>query len=421
MKNKMFRLFTLCMVSCLTMGVGAQKPVVKGVKGAKNASKAVKARISSFKPKVNVPAVVAHEARKANKAYSQTKKKAVNQLVLPDVRPHVPRAVSPKAPQLGKLSSMLSANALHVLDSVRREKCIRRFVSYAKINSQCADIGEANALELNSGQRLMAEIIEQELKLLAKDNKNMQVVRSESGYVYVKFPATTKKKPSIMFVAHLDVAPGATDGSVRPMVHRRYQGGDIKLPSGVVLSPNAPQGRHMNDCVGKTIITSDGTTPLGADGKSGCTVLVSLIDGVAALKSFDHGDLCFVFSQNETIGKAAERFEPQYACDNPDVVIDVDGDVPDGFMVENATASIVMHLALADIIKNAYAASGKKVVLCSGRGGKLRAGSVTKGLRGNACVFGGQQAGRSVYEWTCVEDMIDMANILYGVIAQVSM
>ena len=91
-----------------------------------------------------------------------------------------------------------------------------------------------------------------------------------------------------------------------------------------MLSPESPQGKHLKECIGKTIITSDGNTLLGADDKTGCTVLVSLICNLLYGKPFEHGDLYFVFSQNEDIGRAADGFETKYVGGNPDVVIDVD-------------------------------------------------------------------------------------------------
>lgn len=421
MKNKMFRLFALCVVSCLTMGVGAQKPVVKGVKGDKNASKAVKARVRTFKPKVNVPAVIVHEAREANEAYSKTKKKVVNRSVLPDVRPRVSRKGMQKASQPVALNSMLSSSALHFLDSVRREVCVRRFVKYAKTNSLRADSGNGQGDALSSGQQMMAELIEQDLRQLAMDNKNMQIIRSEDGCMYVKFPATTTaKKPSLVFTAHLGAASNdGVEGAFNPIVHRKYRGGDISLPSGIVLSPNAPQGQHLKNCVGKTIVTGDGVASFGVDGTTGCVVLMSLIDMIAASEPLAHGGLCFVFSPNAGVGTAAGRFEAQCVGGNPDVVIDVDGSVPDSYSVEETVAGKHMQPTLSDIIKNSYAFCGKTATLRSERDGATSAVSVAKGALGDACVFSGQQAGHSAYEWTCVEDMLDMVKVLYGVIVQV--
>ncbi len=418
MKTSKIRLLSLCAVCCFAMGLSAQRPLIKGVKRAKGAAKAVKVPTQKFKPNVNVPAVLVHETRKANEAYSRSKKDAVDRSVLPSVRPHVPSKVRTKTQQFGNFRSSLSASGLYVLDSIRREKCVRRFVKYAKVNNSCADAGDTSVSPSSLGQRMMAKLIEQDIRKLAKDSKNMQIACNEDGCVYVKFPATTTaKKPSLMFAAHLDVAPNGVEGTIHPIVHRKYKGGDIQLSSGIVLSPNAPQGRHLKNCVGKTIITGDGATSLGVGGKAGCVVLMSLIDRVAGQGVLDHGDLYFVFSRNANIDWTTERFPPQWGV-NPDVVIDVDGDVPDHFSVEeNKTKH--MQPTLADIIKNAYAFCDKTATPHSERSATTSGERVTKGVYGRACVFSGQQAVNSAYEWTCVEDMLDMVNILHGVIVQV--
>ena len=524
----------LCIMCLSTIDVCAQN-VGKGIIKAPKVPKIKPPRV---KPTVNWTAIVAHEVRKVNEASSKASTTTSKNTKLPDVRLTIPRTKNSKKKQQEILSSLLSSQGLYRLDSLLKESYVLRFVNYARINSQSTEGEDVAAFPLSMGQRQMARLVEQDLLKLAKNNKSLQVVRSESEYVYAKLPATTKRKlPSIMLMAHLDITPEAPGGNIKPIVHRNYQGGDIVLPSGVVLSPESPQGKHLKECIGKTIITSDGNTLLGADDKTGCTVLVSLICNLLYGKPFEHGDLYFVFSQNEDIGRVAERFETKYVGGNPDVVIDVDGDNPHAFSVENFTAAMriytfhgksahpgegyankygdaltaasyfvgqippykhpsisrgkqgyihcydishpkdsagkvisddylvkvrlryfdklegdtlrqmldsaegktidafpfvkveasaeilqyenvayTMYPTLPDIIKKAYASLGKKVSPRSERGGTTSAMIAAKGLRGGACLFSGQQAEHSVYEWTCVEDMVDMTKILQKII-----
>lgn len=512
---------------------------------AQNAGKAItkspkipKIKPPRVKPPINWAAPVVHGVRKANETSSKTNTTTSKNTKLPDVRLTIPQTKNSKKKQQEILSSLLSSQGLYRLDSLLKESYVLRFVNYARINSQSTEGENVTAFPLSMGQRQMARLVEQDLLKMAKNNKSLQVVRSEREYVYAKLPATTKRKlPSIMLMAHLDITPEAPGGNIKPIVHRNYQGGDIVLPSGVVLSPNSPQGKHLKECMGKTIITSDGNTLLGADDKTGCTVLVSLICNLLYGKPFEHGDLYFVFSQNEDIGRAADGFETKYVGGNPDVVIDVDGDDPHAFSVENFTAAMriytfhgksahpgegyankygdaltaasyfvgqippykhpsvsrgkqgyihcydishpkdsigkvisddylvkvrlryfdklegdslrqmldsaegktieafpfvkveasaenlqyenvayTMYPTLPDIIKKAYASFGKKVSPRSERGGTTSAMIAAKGLRGGACLFSGQQAEHSVYEWTCVEDMVDMTKILQKII-----
>lgn len=524
----------LCIMCLSTIDVCAQNVG----KGLIKAPKVPKIKPPRVKPTVNWTAIVAHEVRKVNEASSKASTTTSKNTKLPDVRLTIPRTKNSKKKQQEILSSLLSSQGLYRLDSRLKESYVLRFVNYARINSQSTDGVDVTAFPLSMGQRQMARLVEQDLLKLAKNNKSLQVVRSESEYVYAKLPATTKRKlPSIMLMAHLDITPEAPGGNIKPIVHRNYQGGDIVLPSGVVLSPESPQGKHLKECIGKTIITSDGNTLLGADDKTGCTVLVSLICNLLYGKPFEHGDLYFVFSQNEDIGRAADGFETKYVGGNPDVVIDIDGDDPHAFSVENFTAAMriytfhgksahpgegyankygdaltaasyfvgqippykhpsvsrgkqgyihcydishpkdstgkvisddylvkvrlryfdklegdtlrqmldsaegktidafpfvkveasaenlqyenvayTMYPTLPDIIKKAYASLGKKVSPRSERGGTTSAMIAAKGLRGGACLFSGQQAEHSIYEWTCVEDMMDMTNILQKII-----
>lgn len=526
--------FLLICTMCLsTTDVCAQKAIIKSPKIPKIKSPRVK-------PPINWVAPIGHEVIKANETSSKVSTTTSKNTKLSDVRLTIPQTKNSKKKQQEILSPLLSSYRLDslLLDSLLKESCVLRFVNYARINSQSTESEDVTAFPLSMGQRQMARLVEQDLLNMAKNNKSLQVVRSEREYVYAKLPATTKRKlPSIMLMAHLDITPEAPGGNIKPIVHRNYQGGDIVLPSGVVLSPESPQGKHLKECIGKTIITSDGNTLLGADDKTGCTVLVSLIRNLLYGKPFEHGDLYFVFSQNEDIGRAADGFETKYVGGNPDVVIDVDGDDPHAFSVENFTAAMriytfhgksahpgegyankygdaltaasyfvgqippykhpsvsrgkqgyihcydishpkdstgkvisddylvkvrlryfdklegdtlrqmldyaegktieafpfvkveasaenlqyenvayTMYPTLPDIIKKAYASLGKKVSPRSERGGTTSAMIAAKGLRGGACLFSGQQAEHSIYEWTCVEDMVDMTKILQKII-----
>ena len=161
-----------------------------------------------------------------------------------------------------------------------------RFLNYVQINSQSVDTTDMNVFPITCGQKKMAEYLENELRIICKDD-NVVITRSDNQYVYVKVPSNISRKnvPSLMLMAHLDVTPEVPTTNITPIVHKNYNGGDIKLPSGIVLSPQNPQGRHLNNCKGKTIITSDGSTLLGADDKSGVTVLVSLLEIIVKNKT----------------------------------------------------------------------------------------------------------------------------------------
>ena len=420
------------------------------------------------------------------------------------------------------------------------ETIIRRFTTYATINSQSLDAYDPTEFPISDGQEEIAELIEQELRTIGSD-KDLIVSRSDYQYVYATIPANCEGVPSIMFMAHMDCTPECAGGEITPIVHRNYDGGDIQLPAGITLSPETPQGKHLANCVGKTIITSDGYTLLGADDKTGCTILVTLIETILNDKKLKHGDLHFVFSQNEDIGRAAERFEEEYVDGQPDIVIDVDGDAPTAFSVENFTAvgrnytfqgknahpgngfynqygdaltaasyfigqlppethpsaskgkegyihcysieplidvngeetpqnylvkvrlryfdaqegdafrqlldeaaeltakafpyvvteaepevmqyenvAYTMYPGLGDLIIEAAEKEGVKLTPRSERGGTTAAMLAAKGQKGGPCLYSGQQAEHSVYEWTCAEDMYQMVMVARSIIETVA-
>ena len=218
------------------------------------------------------------------------------------------------------------------------ERMLDRFLSYVSIGSQSVDTTD-DIFFLTEGQREMATLIYNEIKAI----KGVEVKMSPDYYVYAKLPSNTKKQvPSVAFMAHLDntpEAPGPNNSlQVHPRVHRNYDGGDIVLNNSIVVSPNSPQCAHLKDFVGKTIVTSDGTTLLGSDCKAGCAILVTLIEKLASDKKFKHGDVYFFFTQNEDVGKVAMRIDLGYLDKVPDILIDVDGNNYGEFSVANFTA-----------------------------------------------------------------------------------
>lgn len=449
-----------------------------------------------------------------------------------------------KASPLLKVAPAPDPKAAKAAKEKKRKKTIEtiisRFTTYAAINSQSWDAYDPIEFPISDGQEEIAELIEQELRTIGSD-KDLIVSRSDYQYVYATIPANCEGVPSIMFMAHMDCTPECAGGEITPIVHRNYDGGNIQLSAGITLSPETPQGKHLANCVGKTIITSDGYTLLGADDKTGCTILVTLIETILNDKKLKHGDLHFVFSQNEDIGRAAERFEEEYVDGQPDIVIDVDGDAPTAFSVENFTAvgrnyifhgknahpgngfynqygdaltaasyfigqlppethpsaskgkegyihcysieplidvngeetpqnylvkvrlryfdaqegdafrqlldeaaeltakafpyvvteaepevmqyenvAYTMYPGLGDLIIKAAEKEGVKLTPRSERGGTTAAMLAAKGQKGGPCLYSGQQAEHSVYEWTCAEDMYQMVMVAKSIIETVA-
>ena len=186
---------------------------------------------------------------------------------------------------------------------VDAQKMLERFLSYARVESASVYVSDMQVFPMTDGQRELARLVYDEVKSF--DGKDVKVTLSDDYYVYVDIPSNVKRQvPSILLMAHLDVTPEAPGVGIKPMVHRNYDGGPIVLPGGKTLSPDTPQGAHLKDLVGKTIVTSDGTTLLGADDKTGTAVLVSLVEELISNPKIKHGRVMVAFSQNEDVGKA---------------------------------------------------------------------------------------------------------------------
>lgn len=253
--------------------------------------------------------------------------------VLPPPVSSVMSRLTPKLPTVPHAFPKLPAGVLAQRDA----KVKNRFLSYAKIESQSIDDPNPQSFPLADGQRKMASHIYNEI--MSFGGKEVKVTLSDDQYVYVDIPSNVEENvPSILFMAHMDVTPEAPGKGIRPLVHSNYDGGVITLGNGITLSPDTPQGAHLKDLRGKTIITSDGTTLLGADDKTGCTVLVTMLEEIIRNSKFKHGRVMVMLSQNEDVGKAAYRYDPKVFGTRPDIVIDVDGDDPHAFSVANFTA-----------------------------------------------------------------------------------
>ena len=220
---------------------------------------------------------------------------------------------------------------------MRKAKIEKRFLAYAGIESQSVDDSDPESFPITEGQKKIAAYIYNEIKSFS--GKSVKTVLSDDYYIYVDIPSNVKGNvPSVLFMAHMDVTPEAPGKGIKPQVHRNYDGGIITLGNGVKLVPGMPQAAHLKDLKGCTIITSDGSTLLGADDKTGCTVLVTMIEELINNPKFKHGRVMVMLSQNEDVGKAAYRYDPNVFGTRPDIVIDVDGDDPNAFSVANFTA-----------------------------------------------------------------------------------
>ncbi|BBW96227.1 peptidase T [Geobacillus icigianus] len=185
-----------------------------------------------------------------------------------------------------------------------KQELIERFIRYAKVNTQSDP--ESDTCPSTQGQWELANMLVEELKAIGME----EVTVDENGYVMATLPANTDKNvPVIGFLAHIDTAPEFTGANVNPQLIDSYDGGDIVLnkEQGIILSPNDfPELAHYK---GHTLITTDGTTLLGADDKAGIAEIMTAMHYLIKHPDIKHGKVRVAFTPDEEIGRGPHKFD----------------------------------------------------------------------------------------------------------------
>lgn len=151
----------------------------------------------------------------------------------------------------------------------------------------------------------LAHLLEEEMKELGLTD----VYLDDQCYLYGKLPATEglEDKPAIGFIAHMDTVSDFCDHDITPVITENYNGEDLALgTSGLTLSTETFP--HLKDLKGRTLITSDGTTVLGADDKAGIAEILTVIEQLQE-QNIPHGPICVAFTPDEEIGTGASHFD----------------------------------------------------------------------------------------------------------------
>ncbi|AMX83568.1 peptidase T [Geobacillus subterraneus] len=185
-----------------------------------------------------------------------------------------------------------------------KQELIERFTRYVKVNTQSDP--ESDTCPSTQGQWELANMLVEELKAIGME----EVTVDENGYVMATLPANTDKNvPVIGFLAHMDTAPEFTGANVNPQLIDSYDGGDIVLnkEQGIILSPNDfPELAHYK---GHTLITTDGTTLLGADDKAGIAEIMTAMHYLIQHPDIKHGKVRVAFTPDEEIGRGPHKFD----------------------------------------------------------------------------------------------------------------
>ncbi|MBO7747135.1 peptidase T [Paenibacillus sp. MWE-103] len=186
-----------------------------------------------------------------------------------------------------------------------KEELLNRFTSYITIDTQSDD--DSETCPSTAGQWDLARHLERELKEIGLT----EVTLDENGYVMATLPANTDNEgvPTIGFIAHMDTATDFTGAGVKRQVVENYDGGDIVLNRGlnIVLSPR--EFPELVNYKGQTLVTTDGTTLLGADDKAGITEIVTAMAYLVQRPEIKHGRIRVAFTPDEEIGRGPHKFD----------------------------------------------------------------------------------------------------------------
>ncbi|MDX2319567.1 MAG: peptidase T [Moritella sp.] len=214
---------------------------------------------------------------------------------------------------------------------------VERFLRYVSFDTQSDHT--LGCCPSTKGQGILALQLQQELTALQLDDVKLD----DNGYLTARLPSNTSTSiPAIGFIAHMDTAPDASGKDVKPQIIKNYQGGDISLGHGEVLSP--AMYPELNQLHGDTLITTDGSTLLGADNKAGIAEIITAISYLKANPDIKHGDICIGFTPDEEIGRGADLFD--VASFNAQWAYTIDGGPVGELEFENFNASaanVVCH------------------------------------------------------------------------------
>jgi tripeptide aminopeptidase len=183
------------------------------------------------------------------------------------------------------------------------ERLLERFCRYVRIDTQADE--RSTTYPSSPGQLELGRLLLGELRGLGL----IDAVQTEFGIVTATVPATIRHAaPVVAWIAHLDTSPETSGKNVKPVIHRNYDGGDIVLP-GDPTKVQRGEDPALARSKGKTVITTDGTTLLGSDDKSGVAVIMETAAHLLAHPEIPHGPIRVCFTCDEEIGKGVDHLD----------------------------------------------------------------------------------------------------------------
>ncbi|MFN5181577.1 MAG: peptidase T [Bacteroidota bacterium] len=179
---------------------------------------------------------------------------------------------------------------------------VDRFIRYAKIDTQSDP--NSPTCPSTEKQKNLSRLLVEELKQMGIEDAEID----ENGYVYATIPSNTDKKvPVICFCSHVDTSPDCTGENVKPQIHHNYQGQDIILPNDKTQVIKFADHPDLKNQIGNDIITTDGTTLLGADNKAGVAEIMDAANFLMTHPEIKHGKIRILFTPDEEIGRGVDK------------------------------------------------------------------------------------------------------------------
>ncbi|WP_175620368.1 peptidase T [Chryseobacterium schmidteae] len=190
-------------------------------------------------------------------------------------------------------------------NSMWREKLLNRFLSYVKIYS--TSDAESETTPSTERQWDIANYIVEELKTIGLEDVSIDA----HGYImgYVPSNLENDNQPTIGFISHYDTSPDFSGENVKPQVWENYEGQDLILNKETNFTLSPSKFESLKKYIGSTLITTDGTTLLGADDKAGCAEIVTAAEYLIANPEIKHGRIAVGFTPDEEIGRGAHKFD----------------------------------------------------------------------------------------------------------------
>lgn len=240
-----------------------------------------------------------------------------------------------------------------------KENVLEKLLRYVAIDTQACDSSETTPS--TDKQFNLAKLLVSELQALGiKD-----AACDEHCYVYATIPSNLpagKSAPTIGFLAHLDTSPDSPGNNVKPQIINNYQGGDIVLPGDKNIVIRMDENPGLKKCIGHTIVTTDGTTLLGSDDKSGVAAIMQMTQTLLDSPEIKHGDVRICFTPDEEIGRGTQCIDLQkLGCH---YAYTIDGDMPGELNKETFSADgAIINITGRDI----HPGMAKDIMINAGR------------------------------------------------------